>query len=103
MTVSNAFQMFATEAPAHHAAWMTAVHSLAGASALDERCDELAYVAVLAASGMHSGLPFHVQRLRALGATRDEVVSAVLVGLPAVGHQVVSALPVALEAYDRVS
>lgn len=100
MSVSTAFQSFATEAPAHHAAWMTAVGSLAAASALDERTDELAYVAVLAASGMHSGLPFHVQRLRELGATREEVVSAVLVGLPAVGHQVVAALPVALAAYD---
>ncbi|MBO9556624.1 carboxymuconolactone decarboxylase family protein [Cellulomonas sp.] len=103
MTVSTAFQMFATDAPAHHAAWMTAVGSLAAASSLDERSDELAYVAVLAATGMHSGLPFHVQRLRALGATRDEVISAVLVGLPAVGHQVVAALPVALAAYDDAS
>ena len=100
MSISTAFQMFATEAPAHQAAWMTAVGSLAEASALDERSDELAYIAVLAASGMHSGLPFHVQRLRELGATRDEVISAVLVGLPAVGHQVVAALPAALAAYD---
>ncbi|ROS28252.1 carboxymuconolactone decarboxylase family protein [Cellulomonas sp. PhB150] len=100
MSVSTAFQTFATQAPAHHTAWMTAVRSLAGASTLDERTDELAYVAVLAATGLHSGLPFHVQRLRELGATREEVVSAVLVGLPAVGNGVVSALPVALEAYD---
>jgi alkylhydroperoxidase/carboxymuconolactone decarboxylase family protein YurZ len=100
MSVSTAFQTFATQAPDHHAAWMTAVRSLADASALDERSDELAYVAVLAATGLHSGLPFHVQRLRALGATRDEVVSAVLVGLPAVGNQVIAALPVALDAYD---
>lgn len=100
MSVSTAFHTFATQAPAHQAAWMTAVQSLAGASALDERSDELAYVAVLAATGLHSGLPFHVQRLRELGATRDEVISAVLVGLPAVGNRVVAALPVALDAYD---
>ena len=100
MTISTAFQMFATEAPAQHAAWMSAVGSLGDASALDERSEELAYVAVLAASGMHTGLPFHVRRLRELGVTRDEVVSAVLVGLPAVGHQVVAALPVALAAFD---
>lgn len=100
MSVSTAFQTFASQAPAQHAAWMSAVSALATASSLDERSEELAYVAVLAASGMHSGLPFHVQRLRELGVTRDEVISAVFVGLPAVGHQVVAALPVALEAYD---
>ena len=30
----------------------------------------------------------------------EEVISAILVGLPAAGHRVTQALPVALEAYD---
>jgi len=34
------------------------------------------------------------------GATREEIISAILVGLPAVGNCVVSALPIALSAYD---
>lgn len=34
------------------------------------------------------------------GATREEVISAVLVGLPAVGNTVTQVLPAALAAYD---
>lgn len=100
MSVSSSFQAFAEEAPAQQGAWMTMVRSLAEASALDPRTEELAYLAVLAASGMESGLSFHVAQAKALGVTREELVSALLVGLPAVGHRVVSALPAALAAYD---
>jgi len=35
------------------------------------------------------------------GATRDEVISAVLVGLPAAGNTVVQALPAALRTFDQ--
>ncbi|RAM13804.1 carboxymuconolactone decarboxylase family protein, partial [Listeria ivanovii] len=31
----------------------------------------------------------------------DEIISAILVGLPAVGNIVTSSLPVALDAYDE--
>ena len=34
------------------------------------------------------------------GATKEEVISAILVGLPAVGNEVINALPAAIEAYD---
>jgi alkylhydroperoxidase/carboxymuconolactone decarboxylase family protein YurZ len=35
------------------------------------------------------------------GASRDEVISAILVGLPAAGHVVTQVLPAALQAYDQ--
>ncbi len=35
------------------------------------------------------------------GATRDEVISAVLIGLPAAGTGVTQALPAAIRAYDE--
>lgn len=76
-----------------------AVQGLARASALDET-RELAYLAVLAALNRTSGIPFHVSSLKANGATRDEVISAILVGLPAAGHVVTQALPAAIETYD---
>jgi alkylhydroperoxidase/carboxymuconolactone decarboxylase family protein YurZ len=87
--VSKAFQTFMTEAPAHAQAW----GALGQASAL-------AYLAVLAALNRTSGIPFHVQAAKKAGASREEVISAVLVGLPAAGHAVTQALPVAVEAYD---
>jgi len=98
--VSDAFQAFLREAPAHSAAWMQAVERLGEASALDDKTAALAYLAVLAATRLTSGVPFHARHARALGATRDEVISAVLVGLPAVGNGVTQALPAALAAFD---
>ena len=99
--VSSAFQAFAKEAPMHHKAWMEAVQNLDSASALDKKTEELAYLAVMAAVRLESGIPFHVKELKSLGATRDEIISAVLVGLPAVGNAVIQALPAAIAAFDE--
>jgi len=98
--ISNAFQAFMQDAPQHAQAWGALVQSLAQASALDAKTRELAYLAVLAALRMESGIPFHVQSAKASGASRDEVISALLVGLPAAGHAVTQSLPAAIAAYD---
>jgi len=98
--ISKAFQTFMDEAPRHAQAWGAAVQGLAKASALDEKTAELTYLAVLAALGLESGVPFHVQSAKKAGASREEVISAILVGLPAAGHRVTQALPAAIAAYD---
>lgn len=98
--VSSAFQCFQVEAPQHAHAWATMVQSLAKASALDAKTSALAYLSVLAALGLNSGVPFHVQAAKRCGASREEVISAVLLGLPAAGHGVTQALPAAIAAYD---
>ncbi len=98
--VSRAFQTFMTEAPEQAKAWGALVQSLGQASALDAKTGALAYLAVLAALNRPSGIPFHVQASKKAGASREEVISAVLVGLPAAGHVVTQALPVAVDAYD---
>ncbi len=98
--VSRAFQLFLSEAPQHAQAWMTVVQGLDKASALDKKTEELAYLAVLAALRMESGIPFHVQSVKQAGASREEVISAILVGLPAAGHGVTQVLPAAIAAYD---
>lgn len=98
--VSTAFQTFMAEAPAHAQAWGAMVQGLAQASALDAKTSALAYLAVLAALRMEGGIPFHVQAAKRQGASRDEVISALLVGLPAAGHAVTQMLPLALQAYD---
>jgi len=54
----------------------------------------------LAALRMESGVPFHVKLAKEAGASRADVISAVLVGLPAAGHGVTHVLPAAIEAYD---
>lgn len=96
--VSNAFMAFMQEAPGHAQAWGAMVQGLAQASALDSKTRSLAYLAVLAALRLESGIPFHVQAAMQAGATKAEIVSAVLVGLPAAGHGVTQVLPAVLAA-----
>lgn len=98
--VSSAFEVFGREAGAHAAAWMTATQSLEAATALDPKTKELAYLAVLAALRLQSGVPFHVRQAKAAGASREEVISAVLLGLQPAGHGVTACLPDAVAAYD---
>ena len=99
--ISNAFQVFLQEAPQHAKAWGEVVQKLSGANALDEKTGALAYLAVLAVLRLESGVPFHVLQAKKAGATRDEVISAVLLGLTAVGNAVTQSLPTALAAYDN--
>ena len=98
--MSEAFQMFLQEAPKQAQAWMTAVQTLSAASALDKKTESLAYLAVLSVLGLESGVPFHVALAKEAGASREEVISAILVGLPAAGHVVTRCLPAALHTYD---
>lgn len=98
--ISEAFQAFVSEAPEHAKAWITLVQSLSEASALDPKTGELAFIAVLAALGRTSGIPFHVKSALGKGASREEIISAILVGLPAAGHVVTQSLPAALQVLD---
>ena len=98
--MSNAFRTFMTEAPKHAQAWMAMVQSLDGAGALDKKTEELAYLAVLAALRLESGVPLHVRLAKQAGASREEVISAILVGLPAAGQSVTQVLPAAIAGYD---
>ena len=79
---------------------MSAVQGLYEANALDAKTKTLVYVAVLAALRLESGLPFHVAHARRMGASRSEVLSAVLTGLPAAGMAVIAALPAVIGAFD---
>jgi len=78
--ISDAFQVFMREAPDHAHAWMNAVKGLDNASVLDDKTEGLSYLAVLAVMGLESGIPFHVAHVKEAGASRDEVISAILVG-----------------------
>ena len=99
--ISNAFQTFMTQSPKQAQAWGKMVQDLAKATALDKKTASLVYLAVLAVLRLESGIPFHVKEAKQSGASREEVISAILVGLPAAGHSVVQVLPAALKAYDE--
>lgn len=99
--VTNSFQMFMEETKYIGKAYMDMVMQLSQESALDKKTHELSYISVLAATKMISGINFHVKSAKELGASKEEIKSAVLVGLPAVGITVIDALEVALNAYDE--
>lgn len=69
-------------------------------SALDAKTHELAYLAVLAAVRQENGIALHTKEAKRLGATREEVSSAVLVALPAVGLPAILGLKIALASFD---
>jgi alkylhydroperoxidase/carboxymuconolactone decarboxylase family protein YurZ len=98
--VSNAFQAFLNHAPSHASTWMGTVRGLDHACALDRKTAALAYLAVLAALRLETGVPFHVRQATEAGASRDEVISALLIGLPAAGHGVVQVLPAAMQVLE---
>lgn len=99
--VTSSFQTFMKESEEVGKAYMNLVMEESKASALDDKTKELSYIAVLAAVRMLGGIPFHVKSAKSLGATREEVKSAVLVGLPAVGLAVTDAYEIALSSYDE--
>ena len=98
--ISKAFRVFSEDAPKHAEAWKNLIQELSAASALDSKTRNIAYLSVLAALRRTNGIPFHVKMAKKTGASREEIISAILVGLPAAGHVVTEALPIALEAYD---
>lgn len=77
MKISHAFETFANEAPQYQQAFGQLIQEWGESSALEDKTNHLSYLAVLAATGKTSGLP-------------------------AVGNEVIHALPIALEAYDAV-
>ncbi len=99
--ISASFKAFLEEAPEHAQVWGAMIHGLNQASALDAKTSALAYLAVLASQKQQSGIPFHVCEAKRAGATREEVISAILIGLPAAGHRVTHCLPEAMAAYDK--
>ncbi|MGF6907288.1 carboxymuconolactone decarboxylase family protein [Fusobacterium sp. PH5-44] len=101
MKVSNAYEFFQKEAPKISKAWHDFVIAQGNISKLDKKTHSLAYLSVLSAVRLESGIPFHVKMSKANGASRDEVISAVLVGLPAVGNIVTSSVSIAVKAYDE--
>lgn len=98
---TNSFSVFMTESPDIGKAYMDMVMKQSQMSVLDRKTHELAYISVLSAIRMTGGLNFHVKSAKDLGATRDEVKSAVLVGLPVAGITLVDSLEAALNAYDE--
>ncbi|HSV06957.1 MAG TPA: carboxymuconolactone decarboxylase family protein [Candidatus Binatus sp.] len=75
--------------------------ALLGQPRLDEKTKQLVYIAAAASAGHVRGVPVHVARAKAIGATREEVLEALLLTLPAAGFGPLSqCLPAAMAVFD---
>ncbi|MEQ7058246.1 carboxymuconolactone decarboxylase family protein [Enterococcus avium] len=81
--------------------YMDFIKTLSKESNLEEKTHQLSYLSVLTALNMIDGLDFHVKELIKLNATRDEIKSAVLVAMPAIGMQIAPVLKQTLDIYDQ--
>lgn len=99
--ISRAFETFLKETPSHSKVWSDMISGLVEASALDRKTHQLIYLAVLAVQRLESGIPFHVKLAKQAGATKEEIFSAILAGLPATGNVVTQVLPIAVQAYEE--
>ena len=99
--VSNGFQLFMEESNGIGQVFMNGVMKSAKVSALDAKIHELAYIAVLSALQVKDGLPYHVKHAKELGASLEEIKSAVLIGLPLVGIRLVESFAVSITSYEE--
>ena len=101
MADKTMMEILRTECPGAADAMQALFAALLAQPALDEKTKQLVYVAAAAAAGHVRGVPLHVARLRALGATRQEVLEALLMTLPAAGLGPLSqCLPAAMAVFD---
>ncbi|GHO94314.1 hypothetical protein KSF_043620 [Reticulibacter mediterranei] len=101
MAMSAGFYTVMREAPETLQAWLQADKVMQEHSALDAKTAELAYLAVLAALGLEKGIVFHAAEAKKMGASRAEVLSAVLVGLPAAGMRVMECAAEVVRPFDE--
>ena len=104
MKKQDSLSFFKNEAPEVARAFDGLIQSLVQSKGLDEKTKHLLYIALKAASGDDTAIPFHVPMAKKLGATRDEIKDAILLTLTVSGLKgVVTCLPKALAAYDEGS
>jgi Uncharacterized homolog of gamma-carboxymuconolactone decarboxylase subunit len=95
-------ELFRKEAPEVAAAFNSLIMSLVASQGLDQKTKQLIYIAMKAAMGDDSAVKAHVPMAKAAGATREEVVDAILMTLTVSGIRgVVHCLPGALEYFEK--
>ncbi len=98
----NPMELFQKEAPEVAAAFNNLIMSLVASKGLDQKTKQLIYIALKAATGDDMAVKAHVPMAKAAGATREEVVDAILMTLTVSGiHGVVRCLPEAVSQFEK--
>lgn len=97
----NPMELFQEEAPDVAQAFNGLIQSLIERDGLDQKTKQLIYIAMKAAMGDDVAVKYHIPMAKAAGATKAEVVDAVLMTLAVSGVKgVLRCLPDVVGAYD---
>jgi AhpD family alkylhydroperoxidase len=98
----NPMAIFQREAPEVAAAFNGLIMSLVASKGLDPKTKQLIYIAMKASTGDEMAVKAHVPMAIQAGATREEVVDAILMTLTVSGIKgIVTCLPGALQHFKE--
>ncbi len=90
------------EAPEVASAFNNLIMAVAGSPGLDQKTKQLIYIAMKASTGDAAAVRAHVPMAKQAGATRQEVIDAVLMTLTVAGIRgVVTCLPEVVQQFDE--
>jgi AhpD family alkylhydroperoxidase len=97
----NPFELFEKECPELAAKYNELVEVQRSSKGLDTKTKQLINIAIQTATRNPRGVKFHAMMAKNDGATKEEVVSAVVMNLHLAGlAAVLDSLPAALEGYE---
>jgi alkylhydroperoxidase/carboxymuconolactone decarboxylase family protein YurZ len=98
----NPMELFQREAPEVAKAFNGLIMSLVASKGLDQKTKQLIYIAMKAAMGDDAAVKAHLPMAKQAGATKAEVVDAILMTLTVSGIRgVVHCLPEAVQFYEK--
>ena len=104
MNKINVMELFRAEAPEVAKAFNELIDAIIASKGLDEKTKQLIYIAMKSANGDETAVKFHAMMAKELGATKAEVVDAILVSLTVSGIRgVASCLPFVVELFGAES
>jgi len=99
---TNPMELFQKEAPEVASAFNGLIMSLVATKGLDIKTKQLIYIAMKAAMGDDTAVRAHIPMAKAAGASREEVIDAILMTLTVSGIRgVVHCLPEAVKQYEK--
>lgn len=101
MSGRSPLEIFQAEAPDVAKAFDDLIKAIVASKGLDEKTKQLIYVAIKASNGDVTAVNAHVPMAKKLGATKEEVVDAILMTLTVSGIKgVMSCLPEAVKHFE---
>ncbi len=95
-------EVFQREAPDVAAAFNGLIQSLIASKGIDAKTRQLIYIAMKASVGDEMAVRAHIPMAKEAGATREEVVDAILMTLTVSGIRgVVTCLPEAVKQFEK--